>query len=94
MNDNINNMDSTMAYKSRLYQDPKLQVDIGFQLFIPKGFCSKLLEKAKERYAKDKGFGIKRRLSNKIIKNIISENKDFLKQRKPTPFIDGRMAHG
>ncbi len=79
MNDDINNMDSTRAYKFRLYPDSKRQAGIEFQLVLSKNFYNKLLEKAKEGYAKDKRFGITRGSFNKIIKDIISENKDFLK---------------
>ena len=79
MNDDINNMDSTRAYKFRLYPDSKRQAEIDSQLVLSKNFYNKLLEKAKGGYAEDKQFGIKRSSFNKIMKDIISENKDFLK---------------
>ena len=72
-------MDSTRAYKFRLYPDSKRQSEIGLQLILSKNFYNKLLEKAKEEYAKDKGFGIKRSSFNKMMKDIMSENKDFLR---------------
>ena len=74
-----NNMDSTKAYKFRLYPDSKRQAEIDLQLILSKNFYNKLLEKAKEEYIKDKRSGIKRSSFNKMMKDIISENKDFLK---------------
>ncbi len=79
MNYDINNMESTRAYKFRLYPDSKRQTEIDLQLNLSKNLYNKLLEKSKEEYAKNKNFGIKRSSFNKMMKEAILENKDFLK---------------
>jgi putative transposase len=75
----MNNMDFIRAYKFRLYPDSKRQSGIDAQLNLSKNLYNKLLEKSKEEYARNKNFGIKRSSFNKMMKDAISENKDFLK---------------
>ena len=72
-------MDSARAHKFRLYPDSKRQSEIDLQLNLSKNLYNKLLEKSKEEYAKNKGFGIKRSSFNKMMKDAISENRNFLK---------------
>jgi putative transposase len=90
MNDDINSMDSTRAYKFRLHPDSKRQSEIGLQLGLSKNFYNKPLERAREGYAKDKEFGIRRGSFNKIIKGIISE-KGFLKLYSQTRQLEKAM---
>ena len=72
-------METMRAYKFRIYPNDKCQSEIAMQLKLSKDFYNKLLEKAKEAYEKDKSFKPKRSTFNAIKKNIIAENKDFLK---------------
>ena len=72
-------MNVIRAYKFRLYPNSKCQSEINLQLRLSKDFYNKLLEKAKEDYGKDKSFKPKRSAFNKIKKEVIAENKDFLK---------------
>ncbi|MCL5430518.1 MAG: transposase [Candidatus Marsarchaeota archaeon] len=67
------------AYKFRIYPNDKCQKEIELQLNLSKNFYNKLLEKAKEAYEKDKTFKPKRSTFNRIKREIIAENKDFLK---------------
>lgn len=72
-------MQSKKAYKFRIYPDVKRQTEIDGQIILAKNFYNKLLEKAIAAYQNNKSFSPKRSTFNKIMKEIISENKDFLK---------------
>jgi len=75
----IIDMESIRAYKFRVYPDIKRQSEIDYKLILSKNFYNKLLEKAKEAYKKDKKFSPKRSTFNRIKKEIVADNKDFLK---------------
>jgi putative transposase len=79
MNTDINNMDSIRAYRFRIYPNNRCRSEIDMQLNLSKNFYNKLLEKSKDAYGKDRSFRPKRSTFNTIKKEIISENKDFLK---------------
>ena len=53
MDDDINHMNSTGAYESRLYPYPKPQLEMNLRQVFPKNLRDKPLEDASEEYAKD-----------------------------------------
>ncbi|MCL5007891.1 MAG: hypothetical protein M1562_01430 [Candidatus Marsarchaeota archaeon] len=79
MNDDINNMDSTIAHKFGLYQNSKRQSVIDLQLILSKNLYNEPLEKAKEGCSNGKEFVIRRSSFNKIIRDIKSENNNLFK---------------
>ncbi len=72
-------MDSTRAYKFRLYPDSKREAEIDLQLILSKNLYNKILEKSQDAYKKDKNFKLNRGNLNKVMREIVSENKDYLK---------------
>ena len=72
-------MDSTRAYKFRLYPDSKREAEIDLQLILSKNLYNKLLERSQDAYKKDKNFKLNRGNLNKVMREIVSENKDYLK---------------
>jgi putative transposase len=71
--------DAMRAYKFRIYPDAKRQSEIDLQLILSKNLYNKLLERAIEAYLKDKKSKLNMSSLNKILKEVISENQDYLK---------------
>ncbi|ASI13917.1 IS200/IS605 family transposase OrfB [Candidatus Mancarchaeum acidiphilum] len=78
MNGYTNNMDSTRAYKFRIYPDTKRQNEIDERLILAQQFYNRILEKSIASYQNGK-----RKVSmaqfNRFIKEIIQEDKKYLK---------------
>ncbi len=72
-------MDSTRAYKFRIYPDLKRQLEIDLQLTLSKNLYNKLLEQSKDAFIKDKNFKLNISTLNRMMKRIVSENKDYLR---------------
>jgi len=79
MNEDTNNMESRRAYRFRVYPDAKRQSEIDLQLILSKNLYNKLLEKTIDLHRADPKSKLNMSSLNKIMKESISENKDFLK---------------
>ena len=71
-------MELTRAYKFRIYPDTKRQSGIEESLILAQRFYNKLLEKSIDSYKKGNS-KISMSQFNQSVKEIIAENKDFLK---------------
>jgi putative transposase len=84
------------AYKFRLYPDSKREKLITEQLSLSKNLYNKLLEKTIDAYKQDKKAKINKSKLNQIMKEILSENKDYLKiysQTRQNIFVRLQMAY-
>ena len=89
-------MDSTIAYKFRIYPDPKRQSEIDERIALSQKLYNKILEKAKASYEKDKNSKINKQTFNRYMKDAIAENKDILKiysQSRQDIFIRVQKAY-
>ncbi len=78
MNDDINNMDSTRAYKFRIYPDATRQEEINERLVLAQQFYNKILEKSITSYQIGKT-KVSMAQFNRFVKEIIQEDKKYLK---------------
>jgi len=72
------NMESIRAYRFRIYPDAKRQSEIDYQLILAQQFYNKILEKSIAFY-KDGNTKVSMAQFNRFVKEILQENKDFLK---------------
>lgn len=72
-------MDSKKAYKYRIYPDNKRQQLMNEQMWLSHTFYNKLLERTIKEYITDKKSKISRKVFNGYMKDIIQEDKRFLK---------------
>ncbi|ASI13671.1 IS200/IS605 family transposase OrfB [Candidatus Mancarchaeum acidiphilum] len=78
MNGYTNNMDSTRAYKFRIYPDTKRQNEIDERLILAQQFYNKILEKSIESYKNGKAKASMAQF-NRFVKEIIQDDKKYLK---------------
>ncbi|ASI13643.1 IS200/IS605 family transposase OrfB [Candidatus Mancarchaeum acidiphilum] len=78
MNGYTNNMDSTRAYKFRIYPDTKRQSEIDERLILAQQFYNKILEKSIESYKNGKAKASIAQF-NRFVKEIIQDDKRYLK---------------
>jgi len=71
-------MEVTRAYKFRIYPDAKCQSKIDEMLILAQQFYNKILEKSIASY-KDGKTKVSMAQFNRFVKEILQENKDFLK---------------
>jgi len=71
-------MESIRAYRFRIYPDAKRQSEIDYQLILAQQFYNKILEKSIAFY-KDGNTKVSMAQFNRFVKEILQENKDFLK---------------
>ncbi len=71
------NMDSTRAYKYRIFPDSKRQKEINERLILSQKFYNKILENSIVSY-KTGNAKVSMAQFNKFVKAIIKENKEFL----------------
>ncbi len=89
-------MDSTRAYKFRLYPDSKRQSEIDERLILSQKLYNSILEKAKKSYEKDRKSKVNKSIFNGYMKEAVMENKDFLKiysQSRQDIFIRVQKAY-
>ncbi len=94
MEDNIKDMETIRSYKFRIYPDIKKQSEINNMLVLAQRLYNKLLEKSIQSYKNGKG---KTSISqfNESRKEVIAENKDFLKLYSQTGYkIEYMMKRG
>ena len=78
MNNDIKVMELTRAYKFRIYPDATRQEEIDERLVLAQQFYSTVLEKSIASYQNKKG-KVSMAQFNRFVKEIISEDKKFLK---------------
>ena len=78
MNDEIKDMDSTRAYKFRIYPDTTRQAEIDERLILAQQFYNKILEKSIAAYQNGKT-KVSMAQFNRFVKEIIQEDKKYLK---------------
>ena len=71
-------MDSTRAYKFRIYPDTKRQEEIDEKLVLAQQFYNKILEKSIASYQNGKA-KVSMTQFNRFVKEIIQEDKKYLK---------------
>jgi len=71
-------MEVIRAYKFRIYPDAKRQSEIDSRLILAQQFYNKILEKSIAFY-KDEKIKVSMAQFNRFVKEILQENKDFLK---------------
>lgn len=67
------------AYKFKVYPDAKRQDEIDERLILAQQLYNKLLEKTKSEYEKSKNSKINKSTLNRYMKEVINENRGFLK---------------
>ncbi|MGA2800637.1 MAG: transposase [Candidatus Micrarchaeaceae archaeon] len=67
------------AYKFRIYPDAKRQKEVSESLILAQQLYNKILEKIKSEYKNSKKFVVNKSTLNKYMKEVVYENKDFLK---------------
>jgi putative transposase len=72
-------MESKKAYRYRIYPDNKRQQLLNEQMWLSHTFYNKLLERTIKEYINDKKSKISRKIFNGYMKDIIQEDKRFLK---------------
>jgi putative transposase len=72
-------METTRAYKYRIYPDAKRQKEIDKQILLAKEFYNLILEKARKEYDKTKSSKISRKTFNRYMREIIGEDNKYLK---------------
>ena len=78
MNDETKNMDSTRAFKFRIYPDATRQEEIDERLILAQKFYNKILEKSIASYQNGKT-KVSMAQFNRFVKEIIQEDKRYLK---------------
>ena len=78
MNGDISYMELTRAYRFRIYPDEKKQQLLNEEIWLSHIFYNKLLERTIKEYANDKS-KISRKVFNGYMKDIMQEDKRFLK---------------
>ena len=78
MDYDINGMEVARAYKFRIYPDAVRQKEINERLILAQQFYNKLLEKSIQSY-KNGNHKVSMSQFNRLVKEIISEDKKFLK---------------
>ena len=78
MNDDINKMELTRAYKFRIYPDATRQAEINERLVLAQQFYNKILEKSIESYKNEKA-KVSMAQFNRFVKEIIQEDKKYPK---------------
>ncbi len=89
-------MDTTRAYKYRIFPDSKRQKEIDERLILSQKLYNSILEKAKTAYEKNKKSKVNKSTFNRYMKKAISGNKDFLKiysQSRQDVFIRVQKAY-
>ncbi|ASI13732.1 IS200/IS605 family transposase OrfB [Candidatus Mancarchaeum acidiphilum] len=78
MNGYTNNMDSTRAYKFRIYPDTKRQNEIDERLILAQQFYNRILEKSIESYKNGEAKASMAQF-NRFVKEVIQDDKRYLK---------------
>ena len=89
-------VETTKAYRYRLYPDAKRQKKIDEQIELARLIYNKLLEKAKDEHRKTKSFEIKKSAFNRLLKEALAESKDFRRlysQTRQNIFVRLQKAH-